>query len=149
MEDVTVVERSLDDPELFSLLYDRYFTEIYRYLAARLGGEQAEDLVADSFLLAFDGRRDFDPRRGSVRSWLWGRRHRRSVEHRRPGNRAGWDWPPRASPRRRRAGPGRAWSAAPDHRPRAGRRSGWTGSGPSPLTGVPSRSGPRRRGDRG
>ncbi|WP_433541429.1 RNA polymerase sigma factor [Streptosporangium sandarakinum] len=83
MEDVTVVERSLDDPELFSLLYDRYFTEIYRYLAARLGGEQAEDLVADSFLLAFDGRRDFDPRRGSVRSWLFGIATNIVARHRR------------------------------------------------------------------
>ncbi|TDD06570.1 RNA polymerase sigma factor [Nonomuraea diastatica] len=88
LEDVTVVERSLDDPELFALLYDRYFTEVYRYLAARLGSEQAEDLVADAFLLAFNGRGGFDPRRGTIRSWLFGiatnvvARHRRGESRR-------------------------------------------------------------------
>ncbi|MEV3984002.1 RNA polymerase sigma factor [Nonomuraea sp. NPDC049655] len=83
MEDVTVVERSLDDPELFALLYDRYFTELYRYLAARLGGEQAEDLVADAFLLAFHGRHAFDPRLGTVRSWLFGIATNVVARHRR------------------------------------------------------------------
>ncbi|GAA3613226.1 RNA polymerase sigma factor [Nonomuraea rosea] len=88
MEDVTVVEQSLDDPERFALLYDRYFTQIYRYLAARLGGEQADDLVADAFLLAFNGRHGFDPQRGTVRSWLFGiatnvvARHRRGEGRR-------------------------------------------------------------------
>ncbi|MFG3436243.1 RNA polymerase sigma factor [Nonomuraea sp. NPDC047897] len=88
MEDVTVVERSLDDPELFAHLYDRYFKEVHRYLAARLGSEQAEDLVAESFLLAFNGRHAFDPERGTVRSWLFGiatnvvARHRRGEGRR-------------------------------------------------------------------
>ncbi|GAA2214808.1 RNA polymerase sigma factor [Nonomuraea monospora] len=88
LEDVTVVEQSLDDPEVFALLYDRYFTEIYRYLAARLGSEHAEDLVSDAFLLAFNGRAGFDARRGTVRSWLFGiatnvvARHRRSEGRR-------------------------------------------------------------------
>ncbi|MFI7416651.1 RNA polymerase sigma factor [Nonomuraea sp. NPDC049684] len=83
MEDVTVVERSLHSPELFALLYDRYFTELYRYLAARLGGEQAEDLVADAFLLAFHGRHGFDPQRGTVRSWLFGIATNVVARHRR------------------------------------------------------------------
>ncbi|WP_067177202.1 RNA polymerase sigma factor [Microtetraspora niveoalba] len=83
MEDVTVVERSLDDPELFALLYDRYFKEIYCYLAARLGSDLAEDLVADAFLLAFNGRRGFDPRRGTVRSWLFGIATNVVARHRR------------------------------------------------------------------
>ncbi|MEU8105633.1 RNA polymerase sigma factor [Nonomuraea muscovyensis] len=83
MEDVTVVEQSLDNPELFALLYDRYFKEVYRYLAARLGSEQAEDLVADAFLLAFDGRRGFDPQRGTVRSWLFGIATNVVARHRR------------------------------------------------------------------
>ncbi|NUW35742.1 RNA polymerase sigma factor [Nonomuraea sp. SMC257] len=83
LEDVTVVERSLDDPELFALLYDRYFKEVYRYLTARLGSEHAEDLVADSFLLAFNGRHGFDPQRGTVRSWLFGIATNVVARHRR------------------------------------------------------------------
>ncbi|MFG3437337.1 CU044_5270 family protein [Nonomuraea sp. NPDC047897] len=83
LEDVTVVEQSLDDPEVFALLYDRYFTEIHRYLAARLGSEHAEDLVSDAFLLAFNGRAGFDPRRGTVRSWLFGIATNVVARHRR------------------------------------------------------------------
>ncbi|MEU5866900.1 MULTISPECIES: RNA polymerase sigma factor [unclassified Nonomuraea] len=83
LEDVTMVERSMDNPELFALLYDRYFKEVYRYLAARLGGEQAEDLVAEAFLLAFDGRCGFDPQRGTVRSWLFGIATNVVARHRR------------------------------------------------------------------
>ncbi|WP_431912453.1 RNA polymerase sigma factor [Nonomuraea jabiensis] len=83
MEDVTVVERSMDNPDLFALLYDRYFTELYRYLAARLGSEHVEDLVADAFLIAFNGRGGFDSRRGTVRSWLYGIATNVVARHRR------------------------------------------------------------------
>ncbi|MFG6201352.1 RNA polymerase sigma factor [Nonomuraea sp. JJY05] len=83
MEDVTVVERSMDNPDLFALLYDRYFNELYRYLVARLGSEQGEDLVADAFLIAFNGRGGFDPRRGTVRSWLYGIATNVVARHRR------------------------------------------------------------------
>ncbi|MEV4292380.1 hypothetical protein AB0K40_43315 [Nonomuraea bangladeshensis] len=30
LEDHTVVERSCDEPDLFALLYDRYFGDLYR-----------------------------------------------------------------------------------------------------------------------
>ncbi|MEQ4715344.1 RNA polymerase sigma factor [Nonomuraea sp. B19D2] len=83
MEDVTVVERSLDDPDLFALLYDRYFKDLYRYLAARLGREHVEDLVADAFLIAFNSRGGFDPQRGTVRSWLYGIATNVVARHRR------------------------------------------------------------------
>ncbi|MFI6735066.1 RNA polymerase sigma factor [Nonomuraea sp. NPDC050451] len=83
MEDVTVVERSMDNPDLFARLYDRYFNELYRYLAARLGSEQVEDLVADAFLIAFNARGGFDPERGTVRSWLYGIATNVVARHRR------------------------------------------------------------------
>ncbi|MEV0233226.1 RNA polymerase sigma factor [Nonomuraea sp. NPDC050786] len=83
MEDVTVVERSLNDPDLFALLYDRYFKDLYRYLAARLGRDHVEDLVADAFLIAFNGRGGFDPERGTVRSWLYGIATNVVARHRR------------------------------------------------------------------
>ncbi|MFC4016116.1 RNA polymerase sigma factor [Nonomuraea purpurea] len=83
MEDVIVVERSMDNPDLFALLYDRYFKEVYRYLAARLGSEQVEDLVADAFLIAFNSRGGFDSERGTVRSWLYGIATNVVARHRR------------------------------------------------------------------
>lgn len=83
MEDHTVVERSCDEPDLFALLYDRYFCDLYRYLAARLGSEHTEDLVADTFLIAFNSRSAYDPARGAVRSWLYGIATNVVARHRR------------------------------------------------------------------
>lgn len=54
------------------MLYERYFAEIYRYLAGRLGPDAAEDLAAETFLAAFRARQKFDPVRGAVRPWLYG-----------------------------------------------------------------------------
>ncbi len=83
LEDHTVVERSCDEPDLFALLYDRYFCDLYRYLAARLGSEHTEDLVADTFLIAFNSRNTYDSERGAVRSWLYGIATNVVARHRR------------------------------------------------------------------
>ncbi len=72
------------DPELFTGVYDRYFRDVYRYLAGRLGPQAADDIAAETFLEAFRLRDRFDPGRGGLRPWLFGiatnlvARHRRS-----------------------------------------------------------------------
>jgi RNA polymerase sigma factor (sigma-70 family) len=72
------------DPELFTAVYDRYFRDVYRYLAGRLGPHAADDIAAETFLEAFRQRDRFDPRRGGLRPWLFGiatnlvARHQRS-----------------------------------------------------------------------
>ncbi|TMR08340.1 RNA polymerase sigma factor [Nonomuraea turkmeniaca] len=71
-DDATVMSESVRRPERFAILYDRYFEEIYRYLAARLGTEAADDLAAETFLVAFRKRHTFDAERGAVRPWLYG-----------------------------------------------------------------------------
>ncbi|GAA0363126.1 RNA polymerase sigma factor [Actinoallomurus spadix] len=77
-----------DDPEWFTVLYDRYAEDVHRYIAGRLGREHADDLTADVFLVAFRKRSSFDPDRGSVKPWLFGiatktvSRHRRSEGRR-------------------------------------------------------------------
>ncbi|WP_432933117.1 RNA polymerase sigma factor [Microbispora sp. CA-135349] len=58
--------------ELFTAVYDRYFHDIYRYVAGRLGTQVAEDITAETFLLAFDRRDRFEPERGGLRPWLFG-----------------------------------------------------------------------------
>ncbi|GAA4637617.1 RNA polymerase sigma factor [Actinoallomurus vinaceus] len=79
---------SRDDPEWFTVLYDRYAEDIHRYIAGRLGRESADDLTADVFLVAFRKRATFDPARGAVKPWLYGiatkvvSRHRRSEGRR-------------------------------------------------------------------
>ncbi|WP_328645586.1 sigma-70 family RNA polymerase sigma factor [Amycolatopsis sp. NBC_00348] len=69
--------------ELFTEVHDRHFAAIYRYVAGRLGAQVAEDVAAETFLVAFDRRTTFDATRGDLRAWLFGiatnlvSRHRR------------------------------------------------------------------------
>jgi len=67
-----VVARSVRDPDQFAVIYDRYVGEVYRYVAGRLGRDVAEDLAAETFLIAFRKRDRFDPAVGRVRPWLYG-----------------------------------------------------------------------------
>ncbi|HEX2314742.1 MAG TPA: RNA polymerase sigma factor [Thermomonospora sp.] len=71
-DDATVIERSRHDPDRFAVIYDRYFPEIYHYVAARLGRDVADDIAAETFYAAFRKRDRFDPARGAVRPWLYG-----------------------------------------------------------------------------
>ncbi|MFF0572857.1 RNA polymerase sigma factor [Streptosporangium saharense] len=71
-EDARAIEESLRLPERFAVLYDRYFPDIHRYVAGRLGTQAADDLTAEVFLAAFRGRDGFDPARGTARGWLYG-----------------------------------------------------------------------------
>ncbi|MGW4758540.1 RNA polymerase sigma factor [Streptomyces chartreusis] len=70
--DADVVAGSLDQPELFARLYDRYAPDIHRYAARRLGETAADDITADTFLTAFRIRTRYDRTRPSARPWLYG-----------------------------------------------------------------------------
>ena len=72
LDDAVVLTRSVREPDRFAAIYDRYFGEVYRYVAGRLGRDVADDLAAETFLVAFRKRHRFDPARGSVRPWLYG-----------------------------------------------------------------------------
>jgi RNA polymerase sigma-70 factor (ECF subfamily) len=72
IDDAAVIARSLREPDRFAAIYDRYFAKVYRYMAGRLGRDVADDLAAETFLVAFRKRDRFDPARGSVRPWLYG-----------------------------------------------------------------------------
>ncbi|MEV6619741.1 sigma-70 family RNA polymerase sigma factor [Amycolatopsis sp. NPDC051106] len=69
--------------ESFTEVHDRHFAAVYRYVAGRLGAQVAEDVAAETFLVAFDRRKTFDATRGDPRAWLFGiatnlvSRHRR------------------------------------------------------------------------
>ncbi|MGW1209535.1 RNA polymerase sigma factor [Streptomyces sp. NPDC002499] len=70
--DAAVVERSWDDPDAFSELFNRYADDIHRYAARRLGTEAADDLMAETFVIAFQQRRRYDLSRPQARPWLYG-----------------------------------------------------------------------------
>ncbi|HEY2576975.1 MAG TPA: RNA polymerase sigma factor [Streptosporangiaceae bacterium] len=71
-DDVRDIEMSVRDPDRFGAIFDRYFGEIHRYVARRLGDEAADDIAAETFLTAFGKRHRFDASRGIVRAWLFG-----------------------------------------------------------------------------
>ncbi|TCO44550.1 RNA polymerase sigma-70 factor (ECF subfamily) [Kribbella antiqua] len=82
-EDGWVLEASVREPDRFTQIFDKYFGQVHSYVARRLGTDIADDLAAETFLIAFRQRERFDRRTGAVRAWLYGiatnliRRHRR------------------------------------------------------------------------
>lgn len=71
--DGAILARSVVDPKTFELLYERHHDAIHRYVAARVGIERAEDLVADVFVAAFDSRAKFGRDKGDdALPWLFG-----------------------------------------------------------------------------
>ncbi|MEU4195681.1 RNA polymerase sigma factor [Kribbella sp. NPDC026611] len=82
-DDGGALEASVREPERFAEIFDRYFGQVHGYVARRLGTDLADDLAAETFLIAFRQRERFDRRSGVVRAWLYGiatnliRRHRR------------------------------------------------------------------------
>ena len=53
-------------------MYVDHGADVYAYLARRVGGELAEDLLADIFRLAIESYGRFDASKGSERVWLYG-----------------------------------------------------------------------------
>jgi RNA polymerase sigma-70 factor (ECF subfamily) len=49
-------------------LYDSYARDLHRYLARRLDPVAADDLVAQTFLVAWEQRARYDPDRGTART---------------------------------------------------------------------------------
>jgi DNA-directed RNA polymerase specialized sigma24 family protein len=70
--DAVVIERSLSDPGVFGVIFDRHFDAVYGYLARRVGSSRADDLASSTFVVAFERRRDFRAEAGSARPWLFG-----------------------------------------------------------------------------
>jgi RNA polymerase sigma-70 factor (ECF subfamily) len=81
--DAELAARFQREPSLFTEVHDRYFTVIYRYVAGRLGAQAAEDVAAETFLVAFDRRKTFDADRGDLRVWLFGIATNLVARHRR------------------------------------------------------------------
>jgi RNA polymerase sigma-70 factor, ECF subfamily len=98
--------RSLADEELmqlvrdgdvsaFEVVFDRHSSAAFS-LAYRMCGRRAtaEDIVQDAFLSLWRSGSGYDPRRGSVRSWVLSVVHNRAVDAmRRLGAKAGLDVP--------------------------------------------------------
>jgi len=56
----------------FGVLFDRYAARIYQYCVHRVGQHLAEDVTAETFLVAYERRHRYDPRRPVAGPWLYG-----------------------------------------------------------------------------
>jgi RNA polymerase sigma factor (sigma-70 family) len=70
-------------PSCFTGVYEQYFAEIHRYIAGRLGRDVADDIAADTFVIALRKHSGFDPERGPLRAWLYGIATNLVAQHRR------------------------------------------------------------------
>ncbi len=72
MGDAEVVEASLQDPERFGELFDRYYEMIFRYTVRAVGANDGPDIAAEVFTRAFRSRKSFDSGYRSAGPWLFG-----------------------------------------------------------------------------
>ena len=70
--DNDVIERSARDPAVFATLYDRHAPSVFRYAAQRLGDHAADDVMSETFLVAFERRSAYDLTVVDARPWLLG-----------------------------------------------------------------------------
>jgi len=81
--DAALIARSRGQPQVFAAVFERHADELYRYVARRIGGQAAADVVAEAFLVAFRNRHRYDQDRTDARPWLYGIATRLVGEHRR------------------------------------------------------------------
>jgi RNA polymerase sigma factor (sigma-70 family) len=81
--DSAVVAASMSQPAAFGVLFDRHAGLVYRYLARRVGTNEAQALLGETFRIAFERRAAFDPTYESARPWLYGIATRLVAGHRR------------------------------------------------------------------
>jgi RNA polymerase sigma-70 factor (ECF subfamily) len=83
LSDADVIERSRHDPEAFAALFERHASDVHRYVARRLGGPVADDLLGETFARAFQHRARFDLAQSDARPWLYGIATNLVSDHRR------------------------------------------------------------------
>jgi RNA polymerase sigma-70 factor (ECF subfamily) len=89
--DAVVIAASLERPASFAALYDRHAGVVFRFLVRRVGRDTADELLGETFRIAFQRRATFDVARAKgcdARPWLYGiatnliARHRRAEVRR-------------------------------------------------------------------
>lgn len=70
--DSEIIRASWSTPELFGEVVERHHDAVFRYVARRVGQQDARDITADVFLNAFQARMRFDTSAESSRPWLFG-----------------------------------------------------------------------------
>jgi RNA polymerase sigma-70 factor (ECF subfamily) len=83
LADAAAFERSIDQPQVFTVIFDRYYRTVYGYLSRRVGRAVADDLAAETFIRAFERRAAYDPTAARALPWLLGIALNLLAHHRR------------------------------------------------------------------
>ncbi len=88
-DDAILIKRAKSgDPQSFGVLYERYATDIYRFIRAQIPDQlEAEDLTANTFLKAWDGLRRYRERGFPFSSFLYRIARNTLIDHWRKQNR--------------------------------------------------------------
>jgi RNA polymerase sigma-70 factor (ECF subfamily) len=81
--DADAIAASWTDATAFGVIFDRHATRLRRYLVRRLGPDEAEGMLGDVFLIAFERRASYDTNRPSAAPWLYGIATNLVARHRR------------------------------------------------------------------
>jgi len=80
--DSEIIQRSLEMPAAFAEIFDRHARVVGAFVSRRVGADVAEDLVSETFLVAFRRRGHFEFARESAKPWLFGIAVRLMRNHR-------------------------------------------------------------------
>ncbi|QNA92911.1 MULTISPECIES: RNA polymerase sigma factor [unclassified Microbacterium] len=80
--DSEIIERSIDDPGTFSEIFERHVRPVGGYIRRRIGSDAVDDVLSETFLVAFRRRAAFDRSWASARPWLLGIATRVVKNHR-------------------------------------------------------------------
>jgi RNA polymerase sigma-70 factor (ECF subfamily) len=81
--DAELIAASLREPGVFAGVFDRHYAAVAGFLRRRLERSLADELAAETFLRAFDGRGRYDVSRVDARPWLFGIASNLLARHRR------------------------------------------------------------------
>ena len=70
--DSEIIQRSLEEPGAFSEIFERHVRPVGGYIRRRVGTDAVDDVLSETFLVAFRRRASFDLRIESARPWLLG-----------------------------------------------------------------------------
>ncbi len=80
--DSEIIARSLAEPQTFAEVFERHARAVGGYIRRRVGAGDVEDVLSETFLVAFRRRASYDSTRESALPWLLGIATRLVKRHR-------------------------------------------------------------------
>jgi len=81
--DSEAIGESLTEPRAFGVVFERHFDRVHGYLRRRFDDQRADEVTAQTFMVAFDQRGRFDRERRDAGPWLFGIANNVAYSHNR------------------------------------------------------------------